>query len=895
MVKQFLIGLCFVLHASLIGQVTLSVTNPAAGFPGSADVVLLQAETLANAGQVVTVNMNAPSLCNVNNIVLVLTNGKIILQKDPNAITPQGFAIPSFAINSYGVSFFQTNNTIDVTVQDIEFDNYNYCLSFYGGGNITCSNVRFVNYGSGIDLNDNSAVTLSPSIIANALIQNCDFEPINNLNVALPNAIMRSNTVSNPNNQNNLIILNNNFRNTNAPNGIYIDSYTQFDNLNIQINNNYSSNGIYLNRVGTSYFAPNTVVDYKFALFFENNTEVRALELTYPINSWKVDNNTFKANSANYYGSYIWLVAYPVGNKLSFINSPSYYCANQTYLNGNNIFLPYLGSFPNNAFAINVIGNGFPGCAIHEFLDLDLPGAIFIYNQTNVSVRRCRIKSHINPDQPIFNQVNFINASLCSAGIVSNSLVTNYKYINAPPSAGNDLYLDFYKTNANGDLLDYIGEKIIPNNLISNSGTASVTIPGSVTLNNSDRIAMTITGLTSPSFPNSPALGTSFAFYTLLSKCPQGFDIQSTPFPIAAGNCISNVVNCSPGCPPCFYTDPCWLTCFSSICSYSMAVCKNSSFQLNTGSSNPGTSYIWNFGDASPPVSGPTASHIYSNVGNYTLTVTTIVTGTCVALTETVSISVVDCSCVGASITGLNSGNCNGVPVNMNVAGCINPGATYNWSFGDGTSAMGLPISHAYSTPGTYNVVLTVNTPGFPPVIITGVITISACTQVAPCTDCIGTFAPDPGDYLASLWVKEDVTPQPQTYNNPQLKISFIGDPTIYTFGTNATKNKIIEGWQKIEELFTIPIAATSIKLELINASSIVDTYFDDLRVYPKDGQMKTYVYDPATLRLTSTLDENNYATFYEYDEEGKLIRIKKETEKGIMTIQESREAVKKK
>jgi hypothetical protein len=36
-------------------------------------------------------------------------------------------------------------------------------------------------------------------------------------------------------------------------------------------------------------------------------------------------------------------------------------------------------------------------------------------------------------------------------------------------------------------------------------------------------------------------------------------------------------------------------------------------------------------------------------------------------------------------------------------------------------------------------------------------------------------------------------------------------------------------------------------------------------------------------------LDENNYATFYEYDLEGGLIRVKKETEKGIFTIQETR------
>ncbi|HXB13923.1 MAG TPA: hypothetical protein VNZ45_18180, partial [Bacteroidia bacterium] len=63
-------------------------------------------------------------------------------------------------------------------------------------------------------------------------------------------------------------------------------------------------------------------------------------------------------------------------------------------------------------------------------------------------------------------------------------------------------------------------------------------------------------------------------------------------------------------------------------------------------------------------------------------------------------------------------------------------------------------------------------------------------------------------------------------------------------------------------------------------------------RVFPFNGTLKTYVYDPNTLRLAAVLDERNYATIYEYDEEGKLIRVKKETERGVMTIQESRTAM---
>lgn len=105
-------------------------------------------------------------------------------------------------------------------------------------------------------------------------------------------------------------------------------------------------------------------------------------------------------------------------------------------------------------------------------------------------------------------------------------------------------------------------------------------------------------------------------------------------------------------------------------------------------------------------------------------------------------------------------------------------------------------------------------------------------------------------------------------------------------------KGKIIEGWQRISEEFTIPNGIVRMNIGFENAGDSA-TYFDDFRVYPIDGLMKSYVYD-KNHRLVAELDENNYATFYEYDEEGNLARIKKETERGIMTIKEVRSSFKK-
>ena len=41
-----------------------------------------------------------------------------------------------------------------------------------------------------------------------------------------------------------------------------------------------------------------------------------------------------------------------------------------------------------------------------------------------------------------------------------------------------------------------------------------------------------------------------------------------------------------------------------------------------------------------------------------------------------------------------------------------------------------------------------------------------------------------------------------------------------------------------------------------------------------------------------AALDENNHASFYEYDDELNLVRVKKETERGIVTIQENRQNI---
>ncbi|HEX9981244.1 MAG TPA: choice-of-anchor J domain-containing protein [Flavobacterium sp.] len=170
------------------------------------------------------------------------------------------------------------------------------------------------------------------------------------------------------------------------------------------------------------------------------------------------------------------------------------------------------------------------------------------------------------------------------------------------------------------------------------------------------------------------------------------------------------------------------------------------------------------------------------------------------------------------------------------------------------------------------------------------------------CDDCV-SFQPEPGKkYLLSAWVKEESKEQVKDYVHAKINIVFYNDkkaltehvinPPLPAFGTSG---EIIDGWQRIVGTFTAPVSTNptlntiTLGIELNNGGDTVPVYFDDIRIHPLDGSMKSFVYDPETFKLMSELDENNYSTFYEYDNEGGLVRIKKETAKGIKTIQETR------
>lgn len=121
-------------------------------------------------------------------------------------------------------------------------------------------------------------------------------------------------------------------------------------------------------------------------------------------------------------------------------------------------------------------------------------------------------------------------------------------------------------------------------------------------------------------------------------------------------------------------------------------------------------SYAWDFGDGTSSAE-PVVKHVYEKGGNYTVTLTVkdesgLECDTAVS-TQAVTVNTPpkagfnapDLSCVGNELVFNASATKDDNPANM----------TYHWDFGDGTTAEGAEVSHAFAKGGSYNVTLSVD------------------------------------------------------------------------------------------------------------------------------------------------------------------------------------------
>ncbi|PYR56600.1 MAG: hypothetical protein DMF91_21530 [Acidobacteria bacterium] len=115
------------------------------------------------------------------------------------------------------------------------------------------------------------------------------------------------------------------------------------------------------------------------------------------------------------------------------------------------------------------------------------------------------------------------------------------------------------------------------------------------------------------------------------------------------------------------------------------------------------TQYHWSFADGSRTVAealGATASYTFAAGGTYTVTLIVTDNG------GTTGTALATLSVVGATFTS----TCNGLTCTFDGSGSSVPGGTitqYQWSFGDGSTALGVTASHTFAA-GTYTVTLIV-------------------------------------------------------------------------------------------------------------------------------------------------------------------------------------------
>ena len=73
-----------------------------------------------------------------------------------------------------------------------------------------------------------------------------------------------------------------------------------------------------------------------------------------------------------------------------------------------------------------------------------------------------------------------------------------------------------------------------------------------------------------------------------------------------------------------------------------------------------------------------------------------------------------------------------------------------------------------------------------------------------------------------------------------------------------------------------------------VQARTTSPVSLDDVRFQPREAQGTCYVYDVKTLRLITQFDDQHFGLYYQYNDEGKLVRKMIETERGMKTVQET-------
>ena len=146
--------------------------------------------------------------------------------------------------------------------------------------------------------------------------------------------------------------------------------------------------------------------------------------------------------------------------------------------------------------------------------------------------------------------------------------------------------------------------------------------------------------------------------------------------------------------------------------------------------------------------------------------------------------------------------------------------------------------------------------------------------------------------YVAKVWVHK-LSP-PTAALSLQLNGTTTGAYTdTKTVMRNNPANVTVGDWVLMSVELEVPAnfntgATHNMLLSLSNNGSAGKAYFDDLAFHPKDAMMTGHVYNEKTGALVAQLDNDNFATFYTYDQAMRLTSASKEYSGGIRKVTES-------
>lgn len=129
-------------------------------------------------------------------------------------------------------------------------------------------------------------------------------------------------------------------------------------------------------------------------------------------------------------------------------------------------------------------------------------------------------------------------------------------------------------------------------------------------------------------------------------------------------------------------------------------------------------------------------------------------------------------------------------------------------------------------------------------------------------------------NFLNLRLLETTTAPSPQSLNftNPLSLVAQTGD------------------WFLVENTITLSATTTlnnfNLQISRNNLPTIAGLiYIDDAVFYPVESEPKAFVYDQDDFKLLSTLDNQNFAEIYKYDDEGNLTQKVKETIRGLKTL----------